>query len=50
MMAFRLKSNGVLLAKFVLVFLIVLCADQISKQIMLDLLFDPPRYLEVGLI
>ena len=34
---------------FILVFLIILCADQVSKQIMLDLLFDPPRYIEVGL-
>ena len=49
MMALQLKSKSLHLPIFVLVFLIILCADQISKQIMLDLLFDPPRYIEVGL-
>ena len=49
MMAFSPKSKSVFLPKFVLVFLIVMCADQVSKQIILDLLFDPPRYIEVGL-
>ena len=48
MMAAPLKSEGLQLPTFVLVFLIVLCVDQISKQIMLDLLFDPPRYIEVS--
>ena len=47
-MALPLKSKSLYLLTFVLVFLIVLCADQVSKQIMLDLLFDPPRYIEVG--
>ena len=48
-MAASLKSKGLHLPTFVLVFLIVLSADQVSKQIMLDLLFDPPRYIEVSL-
>ena len=50
MMALPLKSKILHLPSFVLVFLIVLFADQGSKQIMLDLLFDPPRYIQVGLI
>ena len=49
MMALTPKSRGLHLHPFVLVFLIILCADQVSKQIMLDLLFDPPRYIEIGL-
>ena len=49
MMALPLKSKMPHLPLFILVFLIILCADQVSKQIMLDLLFDPPRYIEVGL-
>ena len=48
-MALPLKSKIPHLSLFILVFLIILCADQVSKQIMLDLLFDPPRYIEVGL-
>ena len=48
-MALPLKSKMPHLPLFILVFLIILCADQVSKQIMLDLLFDPPRYIEVGL-
>ena len=48
MMALPLKSKRLHLLTFFLVFLIVLCADQVSKQIMLDLLFDPPRYIEIG--
>ena len=48
MMALPLKFKSLHLLTFVLVFLIVLCADQVSKQIMLDLLFDPPRYIELG--
>ena len=48
MMALPLKSKSLHLLTFVLVFLIVLCVDQVSKQVMLDLLFDPPRYIEVG--
>ena len=49
MMALPLKSKSLHLTIFVMVFLIILCADQVSKQIMLVLLFDPPRYIEVGL-
>ena len=49
MRALSLKSKILHLPIFVLVFLIILCADQVSKQIMLELLFDPPRYIEVGL-
>ena len=49
MIALPLNSKNLHLFTFVLVFLIVLCADQVSKQIMLDLLFDPPRYIEVSL-
>ena len=49
MIASALKSKSPHLPTFFLVFLVVLCADQVSKKIMLDLLFDPPRYIEVGL-
>ena len=49
MMALPLKSKIPHLHLFILVFLIILCADQVSKKIMLDLLFDPPRYIEVCL-
>ena len=48
-MALPLKSKIPHLFLFILVFLIILCADQVSKQIVLDLLFDPPRYIKVGL-
>ena len=48
-MALPLKFKSLHLRLFVVVFLIILCADQVSKQIMLGLLFDPPRYIEVGL-
>ena len=48
-MAIPLKSRSQHLPRFVLIFLIILCADQVSKQIMLNLLFDPPRYIEVGM-
>ena len=36
------------LSLFLPVFFAVLIADQISKQIMLDLVFNPPRYIEIG--
>tara|TARA_B100000674_G_C37737788_1_gene867447 strand:+ start:298 stop:798 length:501 start_codon:yes stop_codon:yes gene_type:complete len=48
MMVLPLKSKILHLRFFVLVFLFILFADQVSKQIMLDLLFDPPRYIEVA--
>ena len=38
------------LSLFLPVFSVVLVADQISKQIMLDLVFNPPRYIEIGLL
>ena len=38
------------LSLFLPVFCAVLVADQISKQIMLDLVFNPPRYIEIGLM
>ena len=38
------------LAVFLSVFSTVLVADQVSKQIMLDLVFNPPRYIEIGLL
>jgi signal peptidase II len=38
------------LAVFLPVFSTVLVADQVSKQIMLDLVFNPPRYIEIGLL
>jgi signal peptidase II len=38
------------LSLFLPVFCAVLVADQISKQIMLDLVFNPPRYIEIGLL
>ena len=49
MMALLLKPRIPHLPLFILVFLIILFADQVSKQIVLDLLFDPPRYIKVGL-
>ena len=49
MTASHLKYKSPHLLLFVLVFLIILCVDQVSKQIMLYLLFDPPRYIAVGL-
>ena len=49
MMVLHLKSKRLHFPIFALVFLIILCADQASKHIMLDLLFDPPRYIVVGL-
>ena len=49
-MASSLTSKSQNPGMFILVFGVILCADQVSKQIMLDLLFDPPRYIEVGLI
>ncbi len=49
MTALPSKSKSPHLPLFVLIFVIILCADQVTKQIMLDLLFDPPRYIEVGL-
>ena len=36
------------LSLFLPVFFAVFIADQISKQIMLDLVFNPPRYIEIG--
>ena len=44
------QSKGPNLPIFLLIFGVILCADQVSKQIMLALIFDPPRYIEVGLI
>ena len=38
------------LSLFLPVFCAVLIADQISKQTMLDLVFNPPRYIEIGLL
>lgn len=35
---------------FLCVFGIILVSDQVSKQIMLSLIFDPPRYIEIGAI
>ena len=49
MIGLILKSRRPQLSSFVVVFLIILCADQATKQIMLDLLFDPPRGIEIGL-
>ena len=34
---------------FLFVFALVLFADQLSKQVMLGLVFDPPRIIEMGL-
>jgi len=47
-MAFTLKSPNQNLRVFLLVFGVILSADQFSKNIMLDLLFDPLRYVEVN--
>lgn len=35
---------------FCAIFLLVLIADQITKQIMLALIFDPPRWIEIAAI
>tara|TARA_Y100000766_G_C18753658_1_gene529794 strand:+ start:73 stop:573 length:501 start_codon:yes stop_codon:yes gene_type:complete len=48
MMALTLKSPNQNLRVFLLVFGVILSADQFSKNIMLDLLFDPLRYVEVN--
>ncbi len=47
-MALTLKSTSQNLRIFLLVFGVILSADQLSKHIMLDLLFDPMRYVEVN--
>ena len=47
-MALTLKSTSQNLRVFLLVFGVILLADQFSKHIMLDLLFDPLRYVEVN--
>ncbi len=47
-MALTLKSPNQNLRVFLLVFGVILSADQFSKNIMLDLLFDPLRYVEVN--
>ena len=47
-MALTLKSKSQNLRVFLLVFGVILLADQFSKHIMLDLLFDPLRYVEVN--
>ena len=48
MMALTLKSTSQNLRVFLLIFGVILSADQFSKHIMLDLLFDPLRYVEVN--
>ena len=50
MMATLLKYKWSELNAFLLVFGISLVADPVSKQIMLDLLFDPPRYFKRNFI
>ena len=44
------KNNWPGLKTFLYVFGVVLVVDQLSKKIMLDLIFEPPRYIEIGLI
>ena len=46
----HLKYNWPGLNTFVSVFVAILIVDQVSKQIMLDLIFDPLRYIEIGVI
>ena len=38
------------LSVFLPVFSAVLFADQVSKEIMLELVFNPPRFIEIGLL
>ncbi len=38
------------LSPFVYVFGLILVVDQVTKQIMLGLIFDPPRYIEINVI
>ena len=47
--AHQTKRNSGLM-RFLLLFLLVLVADQMSKQIMLGLVFDPPRIIKIGLL
>ena len=49
-MATLLKYKWPGLNIFLPVFGFIIVVDQVSKQIMLDLLFDPPRYIEIGLL
>ena len=50
MMGSLLRKKSQHLRMFIAVFGSILFADQVSKQIMLDLLFDPPRFIEISLI
>ena len=38
---------GSIRLRFCAIFLLIMVADQVTKQIMLDLIFDPPRRIEV---
>ena len=44
------KYNWLDLKTFFYIFGIILVVDQLSKQIMLDLIFDPPRYIKISAI
>ncbi len=44
------KHNWLGLNTFFSIFGIILVIDQISKQIMLELIFYPPRHIEIGVI
>ena len=50
MMARLLKYNWLDLKVFFSIFGIILVVDQLSKQMMLNWIFDPPRYIEIGVI
>ena len=45
-----LEYNWLNLRVFLYIFGIILVVDQLSKQIMLNLIFDPPRYVEIWVI
>ena len=44
------QAKKTVMTRFLILFGLVLIADQVSKQIMLDLLFDPPRLIKINLI
>ena len=44
------KYNWLDLKTFLCIFGIILAVDQVSKQIMLGLIFDPPRYIKIGVL
>jgi signal peptidase II len=44
------QAKKTVMTRFLILFGLVLIADQVSKEIMLGLLFDPPRLIKINLI